>query len=75
MLSDKSNVIQEQTGSDHSLLAFWMKIRLKKLKKHKEAWKYDFNLVFSSKEVEDSYNVAVRNIFELLQEVDDMKIY
>jgi len=45
------------------------------LKKQKEAWKYDFNLVFSSKEVEDSYNVAVRNIFELLQEVDDMKVY
>ena len=52
-----------------------MKIKLKKLKKHKETWKYDLSLVFSSKEVQDSFNVAVGNRFELLQEVDDINIY
>ena len=49
-------------------------MELKKLKKHKETWKYDYNLLFSSKEFQDSYSVAVRNRFELLQEVDDVNI-
>ena len=52
-----------------------MKIKLKQLKMHKETWKYDFNLLYSSKVIQDSYNVAVKNRFELLQEADDVNVH
>jgi len=49
--------------------------KFKKLKKHKETWKYDSNWLCSRKEIQESYNVSVRNRSELLQEVDDINVY
>ena len=40
-----------------------------------ETWKYDFSLLSSSTRVQDSYNVAVGDGLELLQEVDDINVY
>ena len=62
-------------GSVHSLLAFWINTKLKKLIKHTETWKYDFNLPFRSKATKDSYNVAVKTRIEPLQEVDEVNVY
>ena len=50
-------------------------MKLKRLKKSKRAWRYDFKILACNKEVNEQYNVAVRGRFEGLQEVEDSNVY
>jgi len=61
--------------SDHSLLALWMKVKCKKLKKSKVTSRYDFKLLARSNEIQENYNIKVKNKFECLQELDDLNAY
>ena len=58
--------------SDHSLLALWMKLKCKKLKKSKVTLIYDFTLLARNNEIQEDYNIKVENRFECLQELDDL---
>ena len=61
--------------SDHSLLALWMKVKCKKLKKTKVTPRYDFTLLARSNEIQENYNIKVKSKFECLQELDDLNAY
>ena len=62
-------------GSDHSLLAFWMQIKLKRLKKSKTVPRFQFEMLAKNREIQVNYNVVVRNRFEGLQEEEDLNIH
>ena len=52
-----------------------MQMKLKRLKKSKRSWRYDFKILACNKEVKEQYNVTVRGRFEGLQEVEDSNVY
>eukprot|EP00112_Aurelia_sp_Birch-Aquarium-sp1_P004263 Seg1481.3 transcript_id=Seg1481.3/GoldUCD/mRNA.D3Y31 product="Craniofacial development protein 2" protein_id=Seg1481.3/GoldUCD/D3Y31 len=57
-------------GSGHSLLARWMKMELRRLKKGNMIPRYQFEVLANNREIQENYNVVVRNRYEGLQEED-----
>ena len=50
-------------------------MKCKKLKKSKVTPRYDFKLLARSNEIQENYNIKVKNRFECLQELDDLNAY
>ena len=62
-------------GIDHALLALWMKVKLKQLEQSKTIPRYQFKILASNEEIQEDYNVVVRDRFESLQEAEDGTVY
>ena len=60
-------------NSDHALLTFFMRVKLKRIIKKNKTPRYNIKLLKTSDDIRKKYNISVKNKFEVFGESEDLK--
>ena len=59
-------------NSDHVVVALWMLVKIRCLRKKSKTPKHDIELLHKCKDIQKKYNVSVTNKFEVLEKSEDL---